>query len=112
MTTSAAKEADFNRGVALTWVICAPEFAEHAVTDDAFALGRTVGRGLYEALCGRLVAPASMLSEPLSRCPVCTRVLFARTTLGTVEERLNGRAGCRRVGPLGRAVRRWFGHER
>lgn len=106
MTTSVARAASSGRSMA--WMTCVPDFTEHAVTDDAFAVGRTLGEGLYEALCGRVIAPASMLSAPVSRCSICARALYARNTLGTAEERLDGGTSHRKAGRLGRAVRRWF----
>jgi hypothetical protein len=95
-------------GVALTWMTCAIDRTEHAITDEAFAAGRDVGGGRYLALCGRHVVSASMLSAPLSRCSACVRVVHLRNSLGTVEHRFNARVRHRKPSRLGCTVRRWF----
>jgi hypothetical protein len=44
----------------------------HRVTDEAFAAGRGNG-GLYQALCGLLVLPASLTAPARGHCPPCER---------------------------------------
>lgn len=60
----------------LTWMTCASDKLEHAITDEEFAAGSD--HGLYRAVCGHLVAVQPMISAPGRRCVGC---------LGLVEER-------------------------
>lgn len=85
---------------------------DHAVTDDEMAARTAECRGEYRAVCGAVFLPAPDVWAPGRFCPDCARVLRARATLPTVEQRLGQRrgrharsglwrrlrAGCARVG--------------
>ena len=53
----------------LTWMTCAVDRLEHAVTDEEFAAGRQ--RGCYRAVCGHSVMVRAMVSGPGRRCEEC-----------------------------------------
>lgn len=57
----------------LTWLTCAVDGVDHAITDEAFARAR--GDGRYPALCEATVWAASLASPPAGRCPTCESAL-------------------------------------
>lgn len=57
----------------------------HAVTDAEFARMRG---GVAEAVCGHSVLMVSHLNPPGPRCEDCARLLTARRSLPTIDERL------------------------
>lgn len=62
---------------------------DHAVTDEEFYRGRqALSQGQYEALCGHMVLTTSMLVPPGRPCPSCHAFFQARSTLPTVEQRM------------------------
>lgn len=86
----------------ITWVGCVLDGADHAVTQLELAAGVHRGDGRYEAVCGHVVTPVSMLQPPGAPCHRCRVVLCARATLPTVPDR----HGLHRHRQRGR-VRRW-----
>src|SRR2546430_16120370 len=85
---------------------------DHAVTDEEMVARDRESRGDYRAVCGAVFLPAPDTRAPGRFCPECVRVLRARATLPTVEQRLGHtrarharprwwvrlRSGCSRVG--------------
>jgi hypothetical protein len=66
---------------------------DHAVTDDEMAARSDECRGEYRAVCGAIFLPAPDVWAPGRFCPGCVRVLRARATLPTIEQRLDQRQG-------------------
>lgn len=64
---------------------------DHAVTDDEMGARSVEGRGEYRAVCGAVFLPAPDVWEPGRFCTECVRVLRARATLPTVEQRFSHR---------------------
>jgi hypothetical protein len=54
----------------VTWMTCALDTREHAVTDADFAAG--LPHGLYKGVCGYLVVPQALVSPPGRACALCT----------------------------------------
>ncbi len=57
----------------LTWMTCALDGLEHAVTDEAFAVACRQDSGIYRAVCGHMVAVLPMISPPGRRCRACVQ---------------------------------------
>jgi hypothetical protein len=55
----------------ITWMTCAGDRREHAVTDEEVLAGHQ--RGVYRAACGHLVAAAPLICPPGRRCTDCLR---------------------------------------
>lgn len=51
----------------LTWLTCAVDRVDHAITDEDLVRGS----GSYRALCGATVWAASLASPPAGRCGTC-----------------------------------------
>jgi hypothetical protein len=75
-------------GLYVCWHRSEVDDRDHAVTDEEFAHGRRDAQGRYEALCGHVVLPCSMLVPPGRPCGRCRAYLVARSTLPTVEQRV------------------------
>ncbi|MGH3772182.1 MAG: hypothetical protein ACRDRW_12430 [Pseudonocardiaceae bacterium] len=75
---------------------------EHEVTEDAFAAGRTAGRGEFQALCGPVFIPAAMVAPPGRPCPECLDILSASR-----QAARSRRARHRRPGLLRRLLPEW-----
>jgi len=82
----------------VTWMTCAYDGLEHAISDEAFALAYDQGIGAYHAVCGHLVVPQALISPPGRRCGECLAVLHERlswTRRNGWFGRLLGRLGLR-----------------
>ena len=66
------------RHIWLTWMTCAADRLEHAVTDEDFAAG--LSGGFYRAVCDHLVAAQALVSPPGRRCVLCMTALHGRGT--------------------------------
>jgi hypothetical protein len=77
---------------------------EHAVTDDAQAIGVEAGNGWFEPLCGRRFLVACMDAAPLRKCTKCEQFVRIRACLRDFELRLTE---YRRPGWLGRLLCRY-----
>lgn len=76
-------------GLYVSWHRSDGDGADHAITDEEFARGRRDNtHGRYKALCGHVVLTGSMLLPPGHLCPRCYAFLVARSTLPTVERRI------------------------
>jgi hypothetical protein len=75
-------------GLYVCWHRSGLDDRDHAVTDEEFIRGRRDSQGRYEALCGHVVLPTSMLVPPGRPCPRCYAFLVARSTLPSVERRI------------------------
>ncbi len=60
----------------LTWMTCASDRLEHAVTDEECAAAFQQNSGIYRAVCGHLVAAQAMASPPGKRCRICMALLY------------------------------------
>jgi len=87
-----------------SWITAQVDTTEHAVTDQAHAIGMDAGKGIYEALCGTSFRSACMDIGPLRQCPSCLRVVRARASLRNFEERITEH---RRPGWLSRLLCRY-----
>lgn len=55
----------------VVWMTCSVDGRDHAVTGSHADTASERERGIYAAVCGRLVAPKSMVSPPGPRCQAC-----------------------------------------
>jgi hypothetical protein len=83
MTTTADARAH------LTWVRSAETPVDHAVTDDAMVAGMS-SQGVYLGLCGARFFSAPMTAHPGPACASCRRLVVARASLRSVEQRICG----------------------
>lgn len=86
------------------WMTAQADGVEHAVTDDAQAVGIETGQGWFEPLCGPRFLVACMDVGPLDRCSRCELVIRARVELRDFDERITA---YRRPGWLARLLCRY-----
>jgi hypothetical protein len=87
----------------LIWITANAAPVDHAVTDAGMAAGMA-SQGVYLGLCGTQFVSAPMTATPGARCSSCWRSAQARTSLPTVDQRLNG-VRARRLPLLGACAR-------
>ena len=54
-----------------TWITSSTDHREHAIADEALAVGVAQGCGIYQAMCGAAVTPAALTTPPGRRCQPC-----------------------------------------
>lgn len=73
----------------VAWHPCMVDGREHAITDEEFARAFHARTGTFEAVCGHVVSPGSMLLAPGRDCPCCLTFLRIRSTMRSFEERVS-----------------------
>lgn len=97
--SSATRTGQEQRRMFISWMTCAEDRSEHAVTDEAFAAGRERNLGIYQAVCGHQVSPTPMACPPGPRCRACVGAIAITRRRPpprkTAWSRLLGRRGAR-----------------
>ena len=74
---------------------------EHEIGPDDHSSG--LGRGCYRAMCGAVIAPASLTASPGAVCRVCAQVVLAARQRAKIPGgmfRLLSRVSAKRIGGL------------
>lgn len=62
----------------ISWMTCGIDGQEHALTDEQAVAGLTLGRGVYDVVCGLTISPQAMTAPPGRRCAHCRILVRAR----------------------------------
>ena len=73
----------------VVWHLCIVDGQDHAVTDEEFTRAYRAHAGTFEAVCGHVVSPGSMLLDIGRACHKCNTYLRARASMRSLDERLS-----------------------